>query len=151
MKIKLLVIACMLCLSITTNAQSVAPSNSINGAYHLFTPEKGQGGKTKNMIVELMENNGTKMLGVAACKRCFPAVYTYKAEISKEFGKPVFHNSSGFYVATYDADSFVIFMPMVNGNSYFRYVNFYSKTQAKVQAMNKSSIEKYAMTLLEIL
>lgn len=147
---KLLLITCSLFFVISLQAQE-APSQSVNGLYHLFTPEKGPSGKTDKMLIELAENNGTKMLTVAACEKCYPAIYTYKPELSKQFGKPVFYNSSGIHVLKYDDDSFIICMVAISIEKDFNYINFYSKNKSKVDSMSISKMEKYASQILDYL
>lgn len=126
-------------------------SDLINGIYHLSSPEKGPSGPTKKMIIQLAENNGTKMLAVAACEKCFPAIYTYKPELSKEFGKPVYYNSAGFHVLTYDNNSFIICMVAISIEKDFNYINFYSKNKGKVDAMTTKKMEAYASKILDYL
>lgn len=136
---------------IVLTAQNITPSKNINGTYHLLIPEKGVSGKTKKMLIQLGENNGTQMLAVAACKQCFPAIYTYKPELSKKFKKPVFYNSMGYYVITYDKDSFILFVIAISADDDFRYINFYSKDQSKVKTMTKAKMEEYASTILDFI
>lgn len=145
---KLLLITFSLFFLISLQAQE-APSQSVNGLYHLFTPEKGPSGKTNKMLIELAENNGTKMLAVAACEKCYPAICTYKPELSKQFGKPVFYNSSGIHVLKYDNESFIICMAAISIDKDFNYINFYSKSKSKVEAMTTKQMEAYANKILD--
>lgn len=147
---KSLLITCSLLFAVLLYAQE-APSQSVNGLYHLFTPEKGASGKTDKMLIELAENNGTKMLAVASCERCYPAIYTYKPELSKQFGKPVFYNSSGIHILKYDNDSFIICMVAISIDKDFNYINFYSKSKSKVKTMSTKKMEAYASKILDFL
>ncbi len=131
--------------------QNVAPNKNIDGAYTALFEERGASGPTKNKVIQLGENNGTQLLAIAACEQCFPAVYSYKKNLSEQFGKAVFYNASGLYVLSYDNDSFVIVMPSLKAGEDFSYHNFYSKRASKAESMTKDSIEKYATKLLDLL
>lgn len=145
---KTLILIGSLLVGLTSIAQQL-PNDSINGIYHLLKQEKGPSGKTNKMLIELAENNGTKMLAVAACEKCYPAIYTYKPELSKQFGKPVFYNSSGIHVLKYDNDSFIICMAAISIDKDFNYINFYSKSKSKVEAMTTKQMEAYANKILD--
>ena len=135
----------------TAFAQQEIISESVNGTYHLFMAERGVPKPTKTKLIQFGENNGTKLLAVAACEKCMPAVYTYQETESKRLGVPVFFNSTGLYVFKYDKDSFVIVMvtsklgdnPWTN----FTFSNFYSKTKSKADSITKAEIEAYAIKL----
>ena len=124
-------------------AQQEMPTKSINGTYYLLFSERGV--KTKH--IQFGENNGTQLLAIAACEKCMPAVYTYKPKESKELEKPVFYNSIGLYVISYDAESFITVMLSTNENTNFAFSNFYSKNPATIKTMTKEKIEAYAMGL----
>ncbi len=132
-------------------AQNKPSKAHIDGAYTALVAERGASGPTKNKVIQLVENNGTQMLAVAACAKCFPALYTYKPKMSKQFGKPVFYNSMGLYLLTYDQESFVIVMLDLTFKENFSYHNFYSKSNEKVKTMSKKKVEAYAIKLLDYL
>lgn len=133
-------------------AQDALPTETINGEYHLLEAERGVNNQpTQTKLFEFGEKNGVKLLGVAACEKCMPAVYTYQEKDSKRLGVPVFFNSTGLYALSYDKDSFVIVMvtsKIENGNwSKFLFSNFYSKDKSKVTGMTKAKAETYAASL----
>jgi hypothetical protein len=74
-----------------------------------------------------------------------PAVYTYKAEESKELDRLVFYNSTGLYLFQYDEESFVMIMinPKAEHWTDFYFSNFYSKNKSKVASMSKEKIKKF--------
>ncbi|CAM1346574.1 hypothetical protein [Tenacibaculum crassostreae] len=125
-------------------AQELEPTKSMDGVYYTTFAEKGVKGKTNTMLVQLAENNGVKMAAVAACEKCFPAIYSYKLELSKVVNKPAFYNSMGLYFVTYDENSFICFMPGTKGNKDFVYINFFSKDENKAKAMTKDKMIMYA-------
>lgn len=131
--------------------QSLLSPDKVNGAYITFEAEKGPNGPTKNKVIELAENNGTQMLAMASCERCFPAIYTYNKGLSEQFGKSVFINSSGIYSIVYDEKSFVVVVPSLKLEENFSFLNFYSMDKDLMSKMNKNRIEQYAMSLLDFL
>ncbi len=133
-------------------AQKGMPTEAINGEYHLLEAERGlKNQPTKNKLFQFGENNGTKLLAIAACEKCMPAVYTFQEEDTKRLGVPVFFNSTGLYALGYDSNSFVIVMvtsKIEGGNwSKFMFSNFYSKSKSKVAGMTKAKAEAYATEL----
>ena len=126
-------------------------SDSVNGKYHLFEPERGVSGPTKTKFIEFGENNGTKLLGVAACEKGMPAVYTYQEEDSKRLGIPVFFNSTGLYVLGYDKESFVIVLvtSKIGDKPWeaFAFSNLYTKNIVTAKMITKTKIEAYAKAL----
>ncbi|MDO1501447.1 hypothetical protein Q2T40_15030 [Winogradskyella maritima] len=114
-------------------------------------PERGTSGPSKDKVIQLVENNGMLMLAVAACEKCFPALYTYKSDLSKQFGKSVFNNSMGFYAVSYDGNSFVVFLPSLSAEKDFEFSNFYSKETSKLKFLTKKKVEEYATKLLDLL
>lgn len=133
-------------------AQYEVPTTAINGEYHLFEVERGINNQpTKTKLFEFGENNGVKLLAVAACEKCMPAIYTYQEEDSKRLGIPVFFNSSGLYALSYDKESFVIVLvkSMIADANWenFAFSNFYSKSNSKVTGMTKEKIANYAVSL----
>ena len=133
------------------SAQNETPTEAINGKYHLLEAERGVSGPTKIKFIEFGENNGTKLLAVAACEKCMPAIYTYKEEDSKRLGVPVFFNSSGLYVFGYDKDSFVIVLvtSMLGDKPWesFAFSNLYTKNAVTAKMIGKDKIEAYAKAL----
>ena len=138
----------MPCLLFSQNEQ---PTEAINGTYHLMVSERGIGSKlTKEKLFQYGEMGTDKVLAVAACQRCAPALYKYQKEESKAMGVPVFYNAIGLYMITYDNESFVMMVP-ANKKSKdwtdFTYSNFYSKSIVKTEAMTKQKIIDFIMTL----
>jgi hypothetical protein len=132
-------------------AQSLLSSKNMNGSYTALVEERGPQGLTNNKVIQLVENNGTTILAVAACERCFPAMYTYNEELSEQFGNTVFMNSFGIYALQYDADSFVVVAPSLKINENFSFYNFYSKKKEKLAKVSKKTIEEFALPLLDYL
>jgi len=132
-------------------SQSKMPTEAINGTYHLMDAERGIGSKmTKEKLFQYGEMGTDKVLAVAACQRCAPAIYKYQKEDSEAMGVPVFYNAIGLYMITYDNESFVMMVP-ANKKSKdwtdFTYSNFYSKSKAKADAMTKQKIIDFIKTL----
>lgn len=132
-------------------AQSKTPTEAINGTYYLMAAEKGIGSEmTKEKLFQYGEWGEDKVLVVAACERCSPAMYKYKKTESDQMGVPVFYNAIGLYMITYDDESFVMMVP-ANKNSKdwtdFTYSNFYSKSKLKSNAMTKEKIVDFIKTL----
>lgn len=136
--------------SVVFAQQEITPE-AINGTYHLFMEERGVSGPTKTKLIQFGENNGTKLLAIAACEKCMPAIYTYQEAESEQIGIPVFFNSTGLYVFGYDTDSFVTVMvtSKLGDKTWanFAFSNFYSKSKSKVETITKSKIEAYAIKL----
>lgn len=132
-------------------SQSAVPTEAINGKYYLMAAEKGIGSKmTKEKLFQYATWGSDKVLIVAACERCSPAMYKYNKEESEIMEVPVFYNAVGLYMITYDDESFVMMVP-ANKNSKdwtdFTYSNFYSKSKAKADAMTKQKIVDFISTL----
>ncbi len=132
-------------------AQSKEPTKAIDGKYYLMAAEKGIGSKmTKEKLFQYGEWGKDKVLVVAACTRCSPAMYKYKKEDSDAMEIPVFYNAIGLYMFMYDDESFVMMVP-ANKNSKdwtdFTYSNFYSKNKMKADAMTKQKIVEFIKTL----
>ncbi len=128
-------------------AQSVMVLDDVDGTYYLSNEERG----IKKKLGQLVENNGTRMLALAACEKCPPAIYTYQEQDSKRLGVPVFFNTMGLYVIAYDKDSFVtVWVTNQLGKgvwSSFNFSNFYSKDASKAKQMTKNKIETYAIEI----
>lgn len=144
------VISLFLMLSVSfLFAQEEVPTEALNGTYHLLFPERDVENKTKR--IQFGENNGTKLLAIAACEKCMPAIYSYQESDSKQLGVPVFFNSTGLYVIAYDKDSFInVLVTNKLGDKewkQFAFSNFYSKNKAVVNTMTKAKIEAYAVQL----
>ena len=132
-------------------AQTDKPTSKMDGSYHLLESERGLNNQpTKTKLVQLVENNGVQMLAIAACEKCIPAIYTYKAEDSETLDRHTYFNSMGIFVTQYDNESFVAFMPNPNSTSeadYLLFSNFYSKSKSKVESMTKAKIKNYVLNL----
>jgi hypothetical protein len=127
------------------------PTEAINGTYHLLEGERGIGNKpTKTKLFQYGLLGDTKVLAVATCEKCMPAIYKYKEEYSKELGVPVFFNDYGLFLITYDTESFVMIMHAnKEGADWtdFSFSNFYSKNNAKVNTMTQQKIKEYIINL----
>ncbi|MFY7670827.1 hypothetical protein ACOSP6_07030 [Tenacibaculum sp. MEBiC06402] len=148
MKLRLKLIGLIL-LASNCFSQSVKVSKEINGTYYLLEAERG----VKTKIFEFGEHNGTKLLLVASCKKCIPAVYKYQESDSKEVGVPIFYNSIGLFMFAFDEDSFIMVMPSNKSEgdwTNFSFSNFYSKDKSKVNSMTKEKIKKYIKQLSEL-
>ncbi|WP_339141983.1 hypothetical protein [Croceitalea sp. MTPC5] len=119
---------------------------------YYFLMEPSRDGKNEQ-ILQLGENNGTKVLAMASCAQCMPAVYTYNASASKAASMEVY-GVSGIYVIPYDGNSYIAVAPkspLVGlGEGVwqtFQYSNFFSKERSKVKNMTKDIVEQWAITL----
>lgn len=149
-RIKALFVTIFLFISAGVQAQSATPNSSIDGTYHLLTPERSpKGGTTQKVIMQYVERGGAKMLATAACSGCNPAVYTYQPEPSEALGLSIFFNSMGLYMIQYDENSFVSAMPdqqLGKGIiSKLAYSNFYSQDQTKISGMTNAKITDYVI------
>lgn len=115
---------------------------------HLLEPSRD--GK-KQQILQIGENNGVKLLMMASCKQCMPAVYTYNPEASKASGKSIY-GTSGIYVIPYDENSYISVAPKTPSVAIgegiwetFLYTNFFSADKVKVAGMNKKKVEDWAI------
>ena len=128
-----------------TFSQDASPTKAINGTYHLLEAERG----VETKLFEFGEHNGVKLLAIAACEKCMPAVYTYKADESKELGRTVFFNATGLYVFRYDEESFVMIMIDPNADVWtdFYFSNFYSKNKIKVDSMSKQKLKDFIIKI----
>ncbi|WP_217491862.1 hypothetical protein [Aquimarina megaterium] len=115
---------------------------------HLLEPSRD--GK-KQQILQIGENNGVKLLAMASCKQCMPAVYTYNPEASKASGKSIY-GTSGIYVIPYDENSYISVAPKIPAVAIgegiwetFLYANFFSADKTKVASMNKKKVEDWAI------
>lgn len=132
-------------------SQSKEPTNAIDGKYYLMDAEKGIGSEmTKEKLFQYTKWGNDKVLIVAACQRCSPAMYKYNKEDSDNYGVPMFYNAIGLYMFMYDDESFVMMVP-ANKNSKdwtdFTYSNFYSKSKTKADSMTKQKIVDFISTL----
>lgn len=72
-------------------AQTEKPTSKIDGTYYLLESESGiNNQQTKTKLFQLAENNGLRMLAIAACEKCVPAIYTYKREDSESLKRHTF-------------------------------------------------------------
>ncbi|PHR71364.1 MAG: hypothetical protein COA67_06570 [Lutibacter sp.] len=132
-------------------SQNEIPTEAINGTYHLLEAERGVGNKqTQTKIFQYGLFGDTKVLAIAACGKCMPAIYTYKEAESKELGIHFFYNDIGLFVITYDNESFVM-LKLSNKESVdftdFSFSNFYSKNKTKVDAMTQQKIKEYILSI----
>ena len=118
--------------------------------YYLMEPSRD--GK-KEQLLQIGENNGTKILAMASCAQCMPATYVYNINASKAYGKAVY-GQSGIYVITYDENSYVSVtpkspaVPLGEGKwQTFLYSNFFSESKTKVNNMSKMKTEQWAVNL----
>lgn len=134
-------------------SQSEIPTERIDGTYHLLEEEKGIGNKpTKTKLFQFGMFGGDKVLAIAACAKCMPAVYKYQEAESKELGIPVFYHDIGLFVITYDNESFVMVKPADKNSedwTDFSYSNFYSKNKVKVMAMTQQKIKDFIVEISE--
>lgn len=149
-------ITLLLILGICSNktlAQPHIPTTAIDGTYYLMTAERSpKGGTTKEMLVQFAERNGQKMLVAAACEQgCTPMVFSYQSDPSEKLGYPVFYNSFGYYMLSYDGDSFISVIPDTHLGSdiwrSIRYSNFYSKSMEKANTMTAEKINEIALAI----
>lgn len=145
---KYLLVLLMPCL---LYSQSKEPTKAINGKYYLMAAEKGIGSKmTKEKLFQYGVWGKDKVLMVAACNKCSPAMYKYNNDESQTMGVPFFYNIMGLYMITYDHESFIMMVP-ANKKSKdwtdFTYSNFYSKNKAKADIMTKQKIVNFIKTL----
>lgn len=129
--------------------QSAAPLDAAaNGTYHLGTPERG----TSQVLVQAGELNGKKVLAVAACRSCPPAVYSYLQEPSETLGLPIY-SIAGLYVIQQDADTLVIVQPDAElGRQVWGrigHANLYSRDAARAAAFDRTAVEGWAIALSE--
>ncbi len=134
-------------------SQKEMPTEAINGTYHLLVAERGIGNKqTKTKIFQYGVFAGGKVLAIAACGKCMPAIYKYQKGDSKELGVPVFFNAIGLTMITYDSESFVMIMPATKKDAEwtdFSFSNFYSKNKAKVNVMTQQKIKEFIIKISE--
>ncbi|MGB3607695.1 MAG: hypothetical protein WA775_16150 [Psychroserpens sp.] len=152
MRSRLLLVLCMV-TSLNAFSQIEQPDDPRNGVYHLLEPERGLNNQpTSTKLVQYGKNNGTKLLAIAACEKCMPAVYTFQPEETEILGVTTHYNSTGLFVFEYDSESFVIIMldPSANGDwTNFMFSNFYSKDQEKVNNMSKDKIKDFVTKISE--
>ncbi len=139
-------IAYLLCLTISSVAFATDLSDEVNGVYHLGTPERG----AQKVMLQYGELNGKKVIAVAACKGCPPAVYSYQEEPSKELNTPVFM-TAGLYLLPYNKDSFIIVQPDgLLGRKVWNkigHANIYSKSPKIANSTQRPQIEQFAIAL----
>jgi hypothetical protein len=124
------ILICSLLTVFAVQALDLTPEK-VNGIYQLAIPERSAAGQAQKLQVELGEMNGQQYLATQACPRCPAAGFKMLEEQTKELGRPVFFNSIGIYIITYDANTFVSIM--ADGElgkkvwSTITYANVYSK------------------------
>lgn len=138
---------------VEVQAQPNIPTTDLDGKYFLMSPERSpKGGTTQEMLVQYVERNGQKMLVAAACEDgCTPMVFSYQPAPSETLGAPVFYNSFGYYMLSYEGDSFISVIPDTQlGKDIWRsirYSNFYSKSAEKSSAMTADKISGIAIKI----
>jgi hypothetical protein len=142
------ILICFLLLSQISYTQNTRNKDN-NGTYHLFEAERGINNKpTNSKIFEFGEHNSVKLLAIAACAKCMPAVYTYQETESNKLDIPVYFNKMGIYILGYDKESFVAVLvtnKLGDGEwNNFSFSNFYSKNKLKIASINKEKISNYA-------
>ena len=134
-------------------AQNENPTEALNGTYHLLEAERAGGNKqTMTKIFEYGKFGDDNVLAVAACAKCMPAIYKYKAEYSEDLKTAVFFNDIGLFLIAYDKESFIMMMPSKKEGADwadFAFSNFYSKSKAKVAAMSQQKIKEYVIKISE--
>jgi hypothetical protein len=134
-------------------AQNETPTEALNGTYHLLEAERAGGNKqTKIKIFQYGYLEDEKVLTVAACAKCMPAIYKYKAAYSKDLKTAVFYNDIGLFLIAYDNESFIMMMPSKKEGADwadFAFSNFYSKSEAKVAAMSQQKIKDHIIKISE--
>ena len=147
---KYLFILCSPCLLV---AQNENPTEALNGTYHLLEGERGVGNKqTLTKVAQYAKWGDDYVMAIAACEKCMPAIYKYKAEYSKDLKTAVFFNDIGLYLIAYDKESFVMMMPSKKEGAEwtdFSFSNFYSKSKVKVAAMSQQKIKEYIIKISE--
>lgn len=134
-------------------AQPHLPTTAIDGTYYLMTAERSpKGGTTNEMLVQYTERNGQKMLVAAACEEgCTPMIFSYQPDHSESLGYPVFYNSFGYYMVSYEGDSFISVIPDTHLGSdvwrSIRYSNFYSKNAEKAAGMTAEKLSELAIAI----
>ncbi|WP_299108976.1 hypothetical protein [uncultured Tenacibaculum sp.] len=138
-------------LPFTVYTQNEKPTKAIDGVYHLLERERTIGNKqTKTKFFQYSLLGTTKVVAVAACKKCIPAIYKYQEAESKELNRPVFYNNIGLFLISYDQESFVMVMPAnKQGSDWtdFAYSNFYSKNSSKVASMSQKKIKDFILQI----
>ena len=145
-----LIILILLASSYLTNAQYKQASKKIDGKYTTFFAEKGVKGMSHEKLIQYSEMGDKKMIAIAACEQCFPAIYSYNEEQSKESDRLVHYNSLGIYLVQYDTDSFVVVMPSIQANKDFEYINFYSKNKSTVAQMTQKKLEAFGKEFFDM-
>ncbi|MDO5979901.1 hypothetical protein [Flavivirga spongiicola] len=129
-------------LNISTMVAQEESDKTLDGTYHLLFEERGI--TTKH--IQFVEKNDAKMLLIASCEKCFPAMYQYRPEESESIGQSVFY-AMGIFIISYDAESFIAVVPSLDENTAFAFSNFYSKNKTTLKMMTKEKIEAYASKL----
>lgn len=118
----------------------------VNGVYHLGIPERGQ----KKVLMQYGQLGANKVIAVAACQGCPPAVYQYQEEPSKTLKTPIFM-TAGLYLIRYDDDSFVLVQADKElGRAVWEtigHANVYSKKQSTANTLARPEIESFALNL----
>lgn len=132
---------------VSSFAQDYFPNKeTFNGNYYGLTPiVLRNGSKVDFMICQVGDMGNDKVLAMAACKSCMPAVYTFKPESSKEIKKAVFYNKWGIMIIQYDKESFVRLIPTQNKPR----IEFFSKNKSTISSLTEQKVIEYAMKYAE--
>lgn len=121
---------------------------AVNGVYQLGVAERGQ----KKLMIQYGELNGNKVIAIAACQGCPPAIYSYQQEPSETLNTPIFM-TAGLYLIRYDDNSFILVQPDKElGRAAWTQIghaNIYSKNAATATAITRAEIESFAIDLSE--
>ncbi len=133
----------LLGLLVSSNAWSYKlTADQVNGIYNLAQPERSAAGQTSKLLIQVGQNNGQVFLATAGCERCPPALYSYQKELTDDLERPVFYNSMGIYVISFDENTFVSVMPDgMLGKQIWKnltYINVYAKQGSQGISLEKA-------------
>ncbi|GAB5476064.1 MAG: hypothetical protein Mars2KO_41630 [Maribacter sp.] len=113
----------------------------------------GVGGRPANpeRKIRLALKDGQPILSVILCEGCYPASFVLMDELSDRFGELVFKNKFGVYIMVYNEQGFVIAEPSSEENKRFSFIDFYTRSKIDYETITKTTIEAYAMRLMEII
>lgn len=149
MKIKVAILLLFFLTILSSKAQDYFPNKEkFNGKYYSLNPIKVNArgiGKIDQITCQVGKMGTIRVLAMAPCDNCMPAVYTFKPESAKEIKKAVFYNRTGVMVIEYNKNSFVI----VGATTTKPTVDFYSKDKSTVDAMTAEKALEYALKYIE--
>lgn len=121
-------------------------TEALNGTYYLGVPERG----AKQVLLQYGQLGEKRVIAVAACQKCPPAVYSFQAEPSQVLGVPVFM-TAGLYLIRFDQESFILVQSDgALGRKIWDkigHTNIYSKNVSKTQSVSRSTIQAFAIDL----